>query len=258
METWVLFLLCCYICFMPVIGTISGLAVVEREDDGLPPALTFQSSAGETASTILLASDTGLEVRHGGSLRATLSKEVSSLPFTQVRGDLDVSSLSLAGMKQWALWHFDSFDSENSEWSSSARGSCNVAGDSFLGGHCQFAATNTTRQFFSLPDHSKVKVRARLHFIDNWEGDSLLMQVDGHTAWSQSHSWCPGLFKWKCTKLGLNSCGGDTPDRLSVKAEAILEHSGPQLQVGFASTLAPDSDACEASWGVDDVSIELL
>jgi len=240
----------------PVHALPSGIAVLG--DKGSPPAVSFSSGDPRVTEASLVADGETLEVH---SLRgvASFSEKVARLPVVDLRADLDAEELSIAGVKQWALWHFDGFDSEeDGNWSSNERSSCNVAGDNFLGGHCRFAATNTSKRFVALPHHEKVKVRARLHFIDEWEGESLFLQVNGQTVWSQSHSWCPGLFKWKCTKFGLDSCGREMPDRISVKAEAMLEHSGEDLEVSFASSLPPGSDACRASWGVDDVSIELL
>eukprot|EP00441_Pelagodinium_beii_P047926 CAMPEP_0197625764 /NCGR_PEP_ID=MMETSP1338-20131121/5035_1 /TAXON_ID=43686 ORGANISM="Pelagodinium beii, Strain RCC1491" /NCGR_SAMPLE_ID=MMETSP1338 /ASSEMBLY_ACC=CAM_ASM_000754 /LENGTH=243 /DNA_ID=CAMNT_0043196247 /DNA_START=102 /DNA_END=829 /DNA_ORIENTATION=+ len=221
----------------------SDIAVLGEK--GAPAALYFSSGDPRVTEASVVAGE-ALEVRSLRGAVASFSEKVAQLPVLDV-SDLAVDELSVSGVKQWALWHLDSFDSgEDGNWSSNERSSCTVAGDSFLGGHCHFASTNASKRFSGLPQHEKVKVRARLHFIDEWEGESLFLEVDGRTVWSQSHSWCPGLFKWKCTKFGIDSCGRETPDRLSVKAEAILEHSAENLEVGFASSFLPGSDACHA------------
>merc|ERR1719167_2140676 len=128
--------------------------------------------------------------------------------------------------------------------------------DTFLGGHCEFAASRTMRRYRKLPPHSRVRIRARVHFFDEWHGENIEMQVDGKAVWAETHSWCPGFLTWKCLKFGVNVCGQEKPDRLSVKAEATLQHSAYFLDVAFTSNLASGADACHASWGIDDVSIE--
>jgi len=59
--------------------------------------------------------------------------------------------------------------------------------------------------------------------------------------------------KWFCRKHGINSCGGELPDRMSKKVVYASSHSKNELILSFSSTLKKPS--CIASWGIDDVEI---
>eukprot|EP00933_Yihiella_yeosuensis_P026795 TRINITY_DN20821_c0_g1_i1.p1 TRINITY_DN20821_c0_g1~~TRINITY_DN20821_c0_g1_i1.p1 ORF type:complete len:260 (-),score=28.14 TRINITY_DN20821_c0_g1_i1:524-1303(-) len=243
-----------------VLGGPSSISLLGSAQDGSEASLSFATFDDRARTSAIVATAGGLEVRKDNFALAVFNPQVTSISKAAVSGILNVASLNVGKVRQWALFHFDTFDvpREHEQWSDNARSNCNVAGDSFLGGHCKFAGTNTTKRFSNLSPHNKVKVRARVHFFDDWEGESVLLQVNGKTAWSQSHKWCPGLLKWKCKKFGIDSCGRNTPDRLSVRAVATMEHSGTDLHISFASNLPKGSDACRVSWGVDDVSIEVL
>jgi len=229
---------------------------------GEVPVLAFgPPSTAETLLTVAASQDggTGLELRRGNLRQAFFSSELASLPRAELDAELAATSLSIGGVRQWALWDLDTFDAvESSPWSLNDRGFCSSMHDQFLGGHCRFGASATTRRYEALPPHTRVRVRARIHYIDDWNGESVMLKVDNSTVWAQSHEWCPGFQRWMCSKFGIDSCGRGTPDRLSVKAEASLAHAGPALDVSFASSLAAGTDACQTSWGVDDVSLELL
>ena len=41
--------------------------------------------------------------------------------------------------------------------------------------------------FDSLPPHTEVRVKARFHFIDKWNGENAYLKVDGGYAWLASH-----------------------------------------------------------------------
>lgn len=233
--------------------------------DGSAPAVAFGAdSAGATSVSSDLQS-TALEVKRRGEAVASFSRDLARLPETISEGEFAVgqsatgeSQFAVRGAPQWTLWDFDTFDTPDSAlWSQNDRGFCSSPEDRFLGGHCRFGATETQRTV-SLPKHSRVRVRARVHFIDKWEGESVSLLVHGKPMWSESHDWCPCFLKWMCEKYGVDTCGRNTPDRLSVKAEAVFAHTGPSLDIAFNSSLAVGTDPCYQSWGVDDVSIELM
>lgn len=220
----------------------------------------------DPANSVVISEGVGkLQVNRGGVGQISLAESDVLLPTVQLRGDtqLEANSLSLRGVPQWALFDLETFDvsddpmTNSNLWSINDKGFCSTPGDEFLGGHCRFAATTTTRRY-NLPPHSRVRISARVHFIDNWLGESVMMQAHGQTVWSQAHNWCPGILKWMCTEYGISSCGSDTPDRLSVHVEATIQHTAPTLDLTFTSSLPLGTDPCKTSWGVDDVSIELL
>jgi len=249
----------------------AAVAVVGDEERAVRPAVGF--GADPRAGTTLV-SDWGdaIEVRRGysGGLRTaagaaggavvSLSDRVSSLPYTVVAGEVTTaSSFTVRGVPQWSLWDLDTFDTVDSgQWFPADRGFCGAPSDRFLGGHCKLATAVAVRNYTQLPPHTRVRVRARVHFIDQWTGEAVSLLAQGGTVWSQSHTWCPQVFTRMCLKYGVDTCGRDSPDRLSVKAEAAFAHSGPTLDLAFKSTLPFGTDPCYKSWGVDDVSVELM
>jgi len=240
-------------------GGAPGLALLGGAREGEAAVLAFGPDAAVSLRVAGGAAAT-LELGRGGSQsQAALAAAAARLPRTELAGELAAASLAVAGAGQWSLWDLDTFDSPASgAWSLNDRGFCSSPSDQFLGGHCRLAAGRTSRSYRSLPVHSRVRVRARVHFIDDWQGEMVALQLDGRTVWAQAHEWCPGFQKWMCTKFGVDTCGRDTPDRLSVKAEVTIVHSATSLDVAFASSLPAGTDACRSSWGVDDVSVELL
>lgn len=227
--------------------------------DGSVPAVGFGPVADVATIVATDLQSTALEVKRQGETAVAFGTQLTKLPRTVTSGGFDVAGeVAARGAPQWTLWDLDTFDTPSTGmWSLNDRGFCSSPEDHFLGGHCRFGAT-TTKRTYSLPAHSRVKISARVHFIDKWEGESVSLLVHGQPVWSESHHWCPGFLKWMCEKYGIDTCGRNNPDRLSVKAEAIVAHSGPSLDIEFTSSLPAGTDACYQSWGVDDVSIELM
>mmetsp|Transcript_45761 Transcript_45761/g.83826 ORF Transcript_45761/g.83826 Transcript_45761/m.83826 type:complete len:277 (-) Transcript_45761:11-841(-) len=240
-------------------GRISGIHLRGDASANVLPEAAF--GADDASSTAVVMKGGSLEVqRCGHGAQMILSDAVVSLPNVQADGDLSMDKLFVEGMPQWALWSLETFDGEEetTEWSLNDRGFCGTPHDSFLGGHCRFAASTTARRYANLPEHTKARIRARVHFIDNWNGESVLLVADEAPVWSHSHSWCPLFLQWMCTKHGIDSCGRDTPDLLSVHAEVLVDHNASTLDIAFTSSLPHGTDACYTSWAVDDVSLELL
>lgn len=227
--------------------------------DGSAPTVAFGATPSGATSLVSDLHGTVLELNRRGEAVVSLGKDLTKFPQTESTGEFSAGmEYSVNSVPQWTLWDLDTFDTpESAMWSPNDRGFCSSPDDHFLGGHCRFAAT-TTQRTYSLPAHTRVRVSARVHFIDKWEGDSVSLLVHGKPVWSESHNWCPCFLKWMCEKYGVDSCGRDTPDRLSVKVEAAFPHSGPTLDLAFNSSLAVGTDPCYQSWGVDDVSVELM
>jgi hypothetical protein len=229
-----------------------------------PPTLQFGK---DPASAIVISEGAGqLQVKRNGEAHVTISGDGIVLPEVTLDGDtqLEAASLSLRGVPQWSLFSLETFEpyvdgvaADPNPWSVNDRTFCSTQGDEFLGGYCKFAATATTRRY-QLPPHTKVRISGRVHYLDAWLGESVLMQANGETVWAQAHNWCPGILKWMCTEYGISTCGSDTPDRLSVHVEATIQHTAPTLDLTFTSSLPLGTDPCKTSWGVDDVSIELI
>lgn len=170
---------------------------------------------------------------------------------------MTVSSVASRGVKQWRLADVDTFDAhDESAWSIATRTVCGANPDVFLGGPCKLGH-ETAERVYKLPPHSRVRVTARVHFFDEWAGESLYLKADGQTRWTRAHTWCSRVFSSTCTKYGLDTCGRDIPDKLSVPVKAEFAHTGDSLELIVGSTLA-EGDACKASWGLDDVRIEIV
>merc|ERR1719240_1897719 len=162
-----------------------------------------------------------------------------------------------AGDRERRCVEHDTFDN-STEWSIPTRTVCGANPDVFLGGACHLAAGEAKRTY-TLPAHSRVRVSARLHFFDEWGGEAISLRTDGQVRWTKAHRWCDRTFTSTCTKYGIDACGeGSFPDTLSVPVRADFAHAAPTLEVAFASTLPDGSDPCRASWGLDDVAIELI
>lgn len=252
-------------------GHNKGLVVLGESAAG-PFVASFGSAEENTEPAVVAADGAVLHLSRGLSA-LTLSEEKAELPRTSVDGEWDSASMSVGGVRQWSLFELDTFDdagtslpsapggvevSSWSAWSPSDRSFCTTPHDQFLGGHCLLAVASVSKNYTALPAHRHVRVRARVHYIDRWRGDAVTLSADGLPVWSQAHSWCTGFLKRMCATYGIDSCGKSAPDRLSVLAVATIEHAAPTLELSFASSLPEGTNACETSWGVDDVSVELL
>lgn len=241
-----------------------GLALRGSAEDNWQPSVTFGGAGLPVPETsvgrISFGGTDSLDITRQGKKEVSLSSSEASFPILAAGGDISMTELAVKGVSQWRLWDLDTFDTvDSNQWTPlNDRGFCGGSEDKFLGGHCRFGAVTVRRKYVELPLHKRVRVSARVHFIDEWKGESLSLLVGDHPVWSQSHHWCPYFFVEKCKKYGLDTCGRETPDRLSVKVEASFDHSSPILDLAFNSSLPLGADACSVSWGVGDVSVELV
>jgi hypothetical protein len=159
----------------------------------------------------------------------------------------------------------DPLPPDNTVSTCASPGSSHILSDYFLGGYGSMVASKV----YSLPSHTKVRILARFHFIDSWEGESGFMKVDGKVAWSQSHNWCNKLMKTICqprdetnphsSALSINVCGHpDFPDKLSVPIMTSLNHADETIRISFGSNLLVKDGRSDVSWGVDDVMIFVM
>jgi hypothetical protein len=64
------------------------------------------------------------------------------------------------------------------------------------------------------------------------------------------------VMPWYCNKYGINSCGGDLPDRMAHKVSFTRPHNDTAFTIEISSTL--EKPACQASWGIDDFHVFLM
>ena len=190
-----------------------------------------------------------LDMRSGASAAAS---------FLEV-GTLQTERLVQHRQRQWALVHHDDFESGAQQDWVHADDSAGVpasfvqlssgGGGAHLGGHCQTAGTTVRRRFDNLPQHTHLRLQARYHFIDSWEGETAFLQIDGQTAWMDSADSRSG-------PPGINVAGGPTPERRwGVPVDVVMPHDGATALIEFGSNL--DQDACDESFGVDDVQLHV-
>jgi hypothetical protein len=232
-------------------GKVASTGLLLKGNAAEPPILAL-------GTTSITYEGGALNFKNAGST-ASISPGMTTAQVLNIGGNASLMSITAGGQAQFALFDHDSFDAvDSNQWSMNDHSFCGASRDLFLGGHCRFAATTTSRTYANLPAHSKIKVTARVHYFDQWEGESIVMAAENKPVWSQDHHWCPEFLKWMCRKYGMDSCGRDEPDRLSVKAEATFVHNAPTLTLAFSSSLPQGTDPCYTSWGVDDVAVHVL
>jgi len=139
--------------------------------------------------------------------------------------------LVLGGVTQWTLVASDDFGTPNLKargWSQDKRTDCGGSGDMFLGGYCNFGDMKVTRTFHRLPVHTAVRLTARFHFFDKWEGQYAYAMINDRVVWVQNHRHCNSIFQSHCK--GISVCGDDAySDRLSTLIDIVLPHNNRAL-----------------------------
>lgn len=97
---------------------------------------------------------------------------------------------------------------------------CGRATDHFLGGPCQLAEGRVKRFYLGIPEHKEIRITGRMHFFDDWNGETVTMTLDDKILWSEAYNWCPTLTDTACRKYRIDVCGQEYPDRLSASFHA--------------------------------------
>jgi hypothetical protein len=97
-----------------------------------------------------------------------------------------------------------------------------------------------------LAKHTKVLVTAVLHFIDDWNGEQAQVSVDGEVKWLKSVTKTPD---------SIDLCGGTDFKEAAYNVPVLFEvpHTASSLKLSFKTTLAPGTDPCLSSLGIDNV-----
>jgi len=173
----------------------------------------------------------------------------------------------VSGVKQWRLVRHDSFEQEipgqnpADGWSLMELSSCsrNAARDQsevdhFLGGHCNIAEGELKKRFDHLPPHKHVRLSARYHMIDNWQGETAFLKIGEEYVWSDRS-------RASSDSEGLDTCGSEkyAERRMSVPIDVVIPHSASFIEVAFGSTTLSKNKGkespCDRSFGVDDVMV---
>lgn len=187
-------------------------------------------------------------------------------------------SFSISGVKQWLLTHHEDFEDEKSikTWSDQRTSSCNTKYESnnneinkkvkqnnlFLGGHCNFSHNEVSKLFKIPSKHSKIRIVAKFHFIDDWNGEYGYMKLNGKVIWTKNsahnaNNKYKNILEDKITGhdfLNKSSCGNDVHyDNLSESIDIIVSNSDEEINLSFGSTIK--NDPCQQSFGVDDIIV---
>jgi hypothetical protein len=102
-----------------------------------------------------------------------------------------------------------------------------------------------SKVYGGLPPHTALRVTAKFHYIDSWDGERGWLHVDGQEIWSRS--------AYLYGRGGYNICGGTSPDRLGFAVDAVVAHTATTATLAFGSSL--NEDPTNEAWGVSDVAL---
>jgi len=154
----------------------------------------------------------------------------------KVRAD----SLHLAGVAQWsmvALENFNAISPYASGWFAGDYDTptVNCSGLVIMTGVSESLKVPNMDSFAKtyehLAPHTQVQIKATVHFLDDWQGETAFMKIDNAVVWTEMHDQ-------RATRGTFNVCGRSFPDsKFSVPISVTISHSKPQLRVSFGSTL---------------------
>jgi hypothetical protein len=116
-------------------------------------------------------------------------------------GPVSVTSFIQNDVRQWAMVHHEDFEEEVKGWSNNAVSSCDGV-DHHLGGHCNeidgevrilgelhqkkdhthiclLRLFQIKKTFNGLGQHTYLRIQARYHFLDSWEGETAFAKIGG-------------------------------------------------------------------------------
>lgn len=136
----------------------------------------------------------------------------------EIVNELKASSLFYNGKPQYITFSFEDFEKSVEGWSFSKVSEC-VPGNKMLGGHCLLSTTEVKKTYNKLPVHTQLRISGTVSFIDDWQGESLFISLDGNVVASQSYKWCEKFDPGFCKDNNISVCGTDIPDKLNVHFE---------------------------------------
>jgi len=158
-----------------------------------------------------------------------------------------VTSFIQNDVAQWAIFHHEDFEQQPEGWNTKHTSSCD-GNDHHLAGHCKEIGDELTKVFGDLPAHTHIRVQARYHFFDSWEGEAAFAKIDNKVVWTDTND---------VRGMDMASlCGGSSPDgKMSVPIDVTMRHTADSLKLSFGATL--DEHPCNESFGIDDVMISV-
>ena len=75
-----------------------------------------------------------------------------------------------------------------------------------------------TKIYTGLPAHTDVRVTMLVDFLDKWNGDVVLVKLNGKIVQQKYYNWCGKIFTTSCREYGIDVCGSpDFPDKVGQK-----------------------------------------
>ena len=220
-----------------------GLDTSSTDDDGIN-----EGSIGNYADRSFADVKAAAEVHHiqqapyvdEDGRGVILAREIKIQQQLHVQGGgfliVDSSDIQIQGIRQWKLVVDENFDDKQyggaeevigwtaySKYHSSMpnkRGHCGVnitpRTNFFLGPY----QSSEVSKMFALPsDHTRVRINANFHFLDNWNDQVAYLKINDKIVWQKGHTMCGSLsvipdFDEGCRIKGVDACGGKGVDRM--------------------------------------------
>jgi len=181
-----------------------------------------------------------------------------SLSATAISAD----QISLLGAIQWSMFKLETFPSApigafpagalvsgqcsdclNRGWSSKTTILC--SGLSILS-----LQDNILSNTYTLPLHTSLRITGLVHFVDDWQGETAFLKIDGEYVWSDA-------VDQENTPGKMSVCGSDKfPEiRFSVPIDIVIPHSAAKVELLFSTTV--ETDAFDARFGISNIALHL-
>lgn len=201
-------------------------------------SITTTKASVTVLETVSISSPTGV-VHVSGALS---TGDISS------NSTLTAAAFIQNDVRQWAMTHHEDFEGQVVGWSATNVSSCDGV-DHHLGGHCNNVEGELKKTFSGLPPHQFLRLQARYHFLDSWEGETAFAKIGSSIVWTDVND-IRGLVDLK------SICAGEHADsKISVPIDVTIRHTSDSVDVSFGSTL--DEHPCNESFGIDDVTISV-
>jgi len=164
---------------------------------------------------------------------------------------LEAPSIKHNDIALWQLTQHENFENNTSQgWDFSEISSCEnniIYPNKFIGGPCKLSNQEIEKTFENLPNHEFLKISAKFHMFDNWQGEYGYMKINNKIMWTKN-----AIVRNETGSI--NICGQGTPDpAYNIPIDVTIPHTDDRIKITFGSSLSKDS--CLASYGVDDIMI---
>jgi len=192
-------------------------------------SLAASGVVSATSATFDTIEASSIRAKSGGKIRLSGDVAISNVG-PAASSFLSLDEIESVPSKTWASVYAENFDNNvtsegKPQWTPHLISTCGggtavtASENRFLGGHCHFAANSTQLELTGLPSHEEIRFRANVHFIDQWNGETLFLRADGQVAWIDNCAAVP-------TGFGMNVCGGPSADaKLSQLVDVAVAHT---------------------------------